>query len=122
LKPGAPVVRLKRLRLLGERVALYERIVLPGGLFPSFADRMPVDVPNELYRYYEERYGVTVARAVEKLKAVAARADEAKALGLESGAPLLEIDRLAYTVDGRAVEWRRSRCDTARHHYRSEIV
>jgi len=122
LKPGAPVVRLKRLRLLGERVALHERIVLPGALFANFADRMPVDVPNELYRYYEERYGVTVARAVEKLKAVAARADEAKALGLKSGAPLLEIDRLAYTVDGRVVEWRRSRCDTARHHYLSEIV
>jgi GntR family transcriptional regulator len=122
LRPGASVVRLKRLRLLGERVALHERIVLPGALFANFTDRMPVDVPNELYRYYEERYGVTVARAVEKLKAVAARPDEAKALGLKSGAPLLEIDRLAYTVDGRAVEWRLSRCDTAGHHYISEIV
>lgn len=122
LKTGALVVRLKRLRLLGKRVALQERITLPGALFANFTDRLPVDVPNELYRYYEERYGVTVARAVEKLKAVPARADEAKALGLKSGAPLLEIDRLAYTVDGRAVEWRRSRCDTARHHYLSEIV
>jgi len=122
VKIGAPVVRLKRLRLLGERVALHERIVLPGALFPSFADRMPVDVPNELYRYYEERYGVTVARAVEKLKAVAARADEAKPLGLKAGAPLLEIDRLAYTVDGRVVEWRLSRCNTEGHHYISEIV
>jgi GntR family transcriptional regulator len=63
-----------------------------------------------------------VARAVEKLKAVAARADEARALGLKSGAPLLEVDRLAYTVDERAVEWRRSRCDTTGHHYISEIV
>ena len=122
LKPGVSVVRLKRLRLLGARVALHERIVLPGALFPTFADRMPVDVPNELYRYYEERYGVTVARAVEKLKAVPASVDEARVLGLKSGAPLLEIDRLAYTVDGRAVEWRLSRCDTARHHYISEIV
>lgn len=122
LKPGSPVARIKRLRLLGERVAIHERITLPAALFPNFTDRMPVDVPNELYRYYEDRYGVTVARAVEKLKAVAARADEARALALESGAPLLEIDRVAYTVDGRAVEWRRSRCDTAGHHYISEIV
>jgi GntR family transcriptional regulator len=122
LKPGSPVVRIKRLRLLGARVAIHERITLPGALFPNFTDRMPVDVPNELYRYYEERYGVTVARAVEKLKAVAARADEARALGLKSGAPLLEVDRLAYTVDERAVEWRRSRCDTTGHHYISEIV
>jgi GntR family transcriptional regulator len=122
LRSGGTVIRLKRLRQLGERVAIHERIVLPGALFPGFTDRMPVDVPNELYRYYEERYGVTVARAAERLKAVAARPDEARALGLKSGAPLLEIDRLAYTVDGRAVEWRLSRCDTAGHHYISEIV
>ncbi len=122
LKPGTTVIRLKRLRLLGERVALHERIVLPGALFTAFADRMMADVPNELYRYYEQGYGVTVARAVEKLKAVAARPDEAKALDLKPGAPLLEIDRVAYTVDGRAVEWRLSRCNTARHHYISEIV
>ncbi len=122
LRTGSLVIRLKRLRLLGQRVAIHERIVLPAALFPGFTDRLSVDVPNELYRYYEERYGVTVARAVEKLKAVAARPDEAKPLGLKNGAPLLEIDRLAYTVDGRAVEWRRSRCDTAGHHYISEIV
>lgn len=119
---GAPVLRLVRLRALADQVAIFERIVLPGALFPGFADRLPVDVPNELYRYYEESYGVTVARAVEKLKAVTARAEEARSLGLRAGAPLLEIDRVAYTVDGRAVEWRLSRCDTARHHYLSEIV
>jgi GntR family transcriptional regulator len=122
LKRGTAVFRLVRLRALGDQVAIFERIVLPGALFPGFADRLPVDVPNELYRYYEENYGVTVARAVENLKAVPARTEEARPLGLKAGAPLLEIDRVAYTVDGRAVEWRRSRCDTARHHYISEIV
>ena len=119
---GAAVVRLVRVRALGDNVAIYERIVLPAALFPRFADRMPVDVPNELYRYYEETYGVTVARAVEKLKAVKARPEEARPLGLRAGAPLLEVDRVAYTVDGRAVEWRLSRCDTRHHHYLSEIV
>ncbi len=122
LRRNAAVVRIVRLRLLAERTAIHERIVLPAALFPRFAQRMPVDVPNELYRYYEDVYGVTVARAAEKLKAVAATAEEAKALGLRKGAPLLEIDRIAYAIDGRAVEWRLSRCDTARHHYLSEIV
>ena len=79
-------------------------------------------LPNELYRYYEEHYGVTVARAVEKLKAIAARKEEARWLDLKPGAPLLEIDRVAYGLDGRAVEWRVSRCHTAQHHYLSEIV
>ena len=80
------------------------------------------ELPNEVYRYYEEVYGVTVARAAERLKAVAATAEDARWLGLRPGAPLLEIDRIAYGLDDRPVELRASRCDTARHHYVSEIV
>lgn len=121
LNPGTPVVRLKRVRLLGGEAAIFERIVLPASRFPNFVRRLPADVPNEVYRYYEDVYGITVARAVEKLKATGATAEEAKALGLSRGAPLLEIDRIAYALDGRPVEWRLSRCSTARHHYLSEI-
>jgi GntR family transcriptional regulator len=122
VKPGSAVVRLKRLRLLDGRAAIFERIVLPAAIFPRFVARMPVDVPNELYRYYEDVYGVTVARASERLKAVTATAEEAKGLKLGKTAPLLEIDRIAYALGGRAVEWRLSRCDTQYHHYLSEIV
>ena len=121
LRAGAAVTRLKRLRLLGARVAIVERIAVPRALFPGL-DEDPSALPNELYRHYETVYGVTVARAVERLKAVAATASEARALGLAATAPLLEIDRIAYALDGRAVEWRRSRCDTRGHHYLSEIV
>jgi GntR family transcriptional regulator len=122
LRAGAPVTRLKRLRLLGGRVAIVERISVPRALFPGLGEGTRASLPNELYRHYETVYGVTVARAVERLKAVAATPAEAQALGLAAGAPLLEIDRIAYALDGRAVEWRRSRCDTSAHHYLSEIV
>ena len=122
VKAGSPVIRLNRLRQLGGRTAIVERIVLPGGMFPGLVERMGDELPNEVYRYYEEVYGVTVARAVERLKAVAATAEEARWLGLRPGAPLLEIDRIGYGLDDRPVELRVSRCDTARHHYVSEIV
>ncbi len=122
LKPGTRVIRLKRVRLLDGQPAIFERIALPAARFPNFVRRLPTDVPNEVYRYYEDVYGVTVARAVEKLKAVAATAEEARAIGLKKDAPLLEIDRIAYALDGSAVEWRLSRCSTAHHHYLSEIV
>lgn len=122
LRANAAVTRLKRLRMLGGRVAIVESITLPGALFPRFAERLADELPNELYRFYEEKYGVTVARAVERLKAVVASAEEAKWLGLRAGAPLLEIDRVAHGLDSRAVELRLSRCDTAHHHYLSEIV
>ena len=48
-------------------------------------------------------------------------ADYARALGVAKGTPLLEIDRVALSLDGTPVEWRLSRCNTARHHYLSEI-
>jgi GntR family transcriptional regulator len=122
IKTGAAVIRLKRLRQLGGRDAIVECIALPGSLFPGLVERMGDELPNEVYLYYEQVYGVTVTRAVEKLKAVAASTDEARWLGLKPGAPLLEVDRIGYGLDGRPVELRISRCDTARHHYLSEIV
>jgi GntR family transcriptional regulator len=119
LRANASVIRIRRLRLLAERTAIVENIVLPAALFPGIERDT---LPNELYRYYEQRHGVAVARAVEQLRAVAARPDEAKFLGLKPGAPLLEIDRLAHALDGRPVEWRISRCDTRDHHYVSELT
>jgi len=122
IKAGAAVIRLKRLRQLGGRDAIVEQIVLPGALFPGLVERMGAELPNEVYRFYEQVYGITVARAVEKLKAVAATPEEARWLKLRAGAPLLEIDRVGYGLDGKPVELRISHCDTARHHYVSEIV
>jgi GntR family transcriptional regulator len=121
IRLGAGIFRIRRLRLLGDRVAIVESIVLPATLFPGL-ERRDGALPNELYRFYEQAYGVAVARAVEWLKAVAARPDEARFLGLKPGAPLLEIDRLAHALDGRAVEWRVSRCDTRDYHYLSELT
>lgn len=122
LARGAGVIRIRRVRTLGKRPAIMERISLPAALFPAMGRSLPDDLPNELYHHYETVHGVTVARAIERLKAVAADAEDARQLGLKAGVPLLEIDRVAHALDGRAVEWRRSRCDTTRHHYLSEIV
>jgi GntR family transcriptional regulator len=122
LTRGAGVIRIRRVRTLGQLPAIVERIALPAALFPAMSRALPATLPNELYHHYESVHDVTVVRAVERVKAVAASAEEARHLGLKPGAPLLEIDRVARALDGRAVEWRRSRCDTARHHYLSEIV
>lgn len=121
VRRGQRVVRVHRLRPLGGQTVIVERITLPAARFPGFAKLALAEIPNELYRFYEIRFGVTVAHATERLKAVAAGAAEAKALGLAPGAPLLEIDRVARDLDGKPVEWRRSRCSTARHHYLSEL-
>ena len=116
---GTPVIRIHRVRLLDRRPAITETIALPQKLFPDLADLG--DVPNTLYDLYERRYGITVARAVERLAAVAADDRDAKLLEIAPATPLLEIDRTALALDGAVVEWRVSHCLSTTHHYRVEL-
>jgi GntR family transcriptional regulator len=116
---GAPVAAIERVRLLEDCPRVHEWIVVPGSLFPGLASR--ADLPNNLYELYASAYGVTIARATERLKAVAAGPRQAELLETERGHPLLAIDRLAFAVDGTPAEWRLSLCRTDAFHYASEL-
>jgi len=116
--PAEETLRIRRVRSMAGERAIVETIVLPAALFPGLADAA---VPNNLYGLFSTRYGVTVAHAQERLKAVAASAADARALGIRAGTPLLAIDRLAEAIDGRIVEWRYSLCRTERFHYLSDL-
>lgn len=119
LAANARVVHIERLRSLAGKVCIVERITLPRALFPGIEKR---DLPNNLYELYRSDFRVTVVRASEKLKAVAATRREAKHLGVKAGAPLLAIDRTAFALDGRPVEWRVSLCRTDKTHYLSDLT
>jgi GntR family transcriptional regulator len=119
LQAGARVGMLERLRLIGGVPVIFESIVVPEAVFPDFAAAFEEDHPNELYPFYETRYGIRVIRAVERLSAVPATAGVAKGLNLAQGAPLLEIDRVALAYGDKPVEWRRSLCNTKDYKYLS---
>ena len=118
LEPGAKVVRFTRVRSFQNVPSIVEGIALPQELFPDFG--IELQPPNNLFRFYQSIYGVTVAKARELITAVSATRKEAGLLGIKAGAPLLQIDRTSMTIDGRPVEWRVSRCNTSSHHYVSE--
>jgi GntR family transcriptional regulator len=118
LKSRSPVLRLDRIRSIGGEPCILERIHLPAALFPGLEKR---ELPNNLYELYAAGYGVTIGRASEQLKAVAASATESAALNVPVGSPLLRIDRLAYALDGRRVERRISLCRTETLHYWSDL-
>ncbi|HVL73275.1 MAG TPA: GntR family transcriptional regulator [Beijerinckiaceae bacterium] len=113
-----PAIAIERVRSLQGIDCIAERIVLPARLFPGLEGR---DLPNNLYQLFAAEYGVTIARASERLKAVAAGPREAERLGVAAGTPLLSIDRVAFQLDDRPTEWRVSLCRTDRFHYRSEL-
>ncbi len=118
LDPGEEVVRFRRVRFFNSIPTIMENITLPLEHFPGFGT--DVEPPNNLFRFYQSNYGITVSKAEETLRAVGASAEEAKFLGIDKGAPLLEIDRVAKMLDGRPVEMRVSHCETSNYRYVAE--
>ena len=109
LAPTDYVIEIARVRLVDQAPAILETIVVPENRFPGL-DKRPI--PNTIYALYQSEYGINVLSAEEELRAVAAANDDARTLGLAPGTPLLEIGRTAFDIDGKPIEWRRSRCDT----------
>ena len=115
---GEGLVAIERVRFVGGIAAIVERIVVAEALYPGLAERL---LPNNLYELYAAEFGVTIAAATERVKAVAAGAREVERLGLAPGTPLLAIDRIATAIDGRIAEWRVSVCQTDELHYLCEL-
>jgi GntR family transcriptional regulator len=119
LAEQSDVWRIARVRDLGGVPAIAETISLSAARFAGF-DALPA-IPNNIYRLYSEKWGITIARAREKLKAVAASRADAEALGCAEDTPLLRISRVAFDLEGNPVELRVSRCLTENMHYLSEL-
>jgi GntR family transcriptional regulator len=119
LGPTGTVIRIARVRTLLGRPAIVETITLPELRFARF-DALP-EVPNNVYRLYSERWGITIGHANEQLKAIGASPADAALLGCAAGTPLLEINRTAFDLEERPVEHRLSRCLTKALHYSSDL-
>lgn len=116
LPTDAKVARIRRVRSIDQVPMIVETLSLPDLLFPKVTES---PVPNSLYAFYATQYGITIAHAREKLKAVNLSAEDAEILRKPTGHPALLIYRLAFSLDLRAVEWRVSLCLTDEAHYLS---
>ena len=122
IDPGTDIIEINRIRHINNQPTLVETIFLPSSRFQNL-DKIKCDeIPNNLYEYYEHTYGITIYRAEEQLRAVTATKRESKILGVEAKAPLLAIERIAYSLDGTPIELRISRCDTRNHFYQTTVV
>jgi len=75
------------------------------------------DVPNTIYNYYEQKFGVPVISKRDRLRAASATQVEARYLHVDVGTPLLEIECIAYSHRQQPIEQRISRCLTDEHNY-----
>jgi GntR family transcriptional regulator len=104
LANGDPVYEVRRVRLGDGRPIGLERSVFPAALFPGLLGGR---LDGSLYELLEGRYGQRPCRARESLEPVVAGAREAEALQVREGAPLMLVERCAYTQAGRPVEFAR---------------
>jgi GntR family transcriptional regulator len=121
LKAGASTIEVKRLLSFSGRPVIYDHIIVPAAPFKGLNGAKVEESHGSMYSMYETQFGIRMVRAEERLKAVAAEAEVAKALGLKQGFPLLSIERVSYTYGDRPMEWRLGLCVTDDHHYLSEL-
>jgi GntR family transcriptional regulator len=122
VRSGAALIHVRRVLLLGGLARVLDDIWLPAGPFRKLsADRL-AQYKGPLYGLFESEFGVRMIRAEERLRAVAAAADEAEALQVPVGSPLLRVDRVSYTYGDRAIEFRRGRCVTNDFYYWNRLA
>jgi GntR family transcriptional regulator len=119
---GGSAFLIRRTLTLDVRVAIYEEIRLPAASFKGLTVETIDSFHCMLYSMYETGFNLRILYVEEQIKALPAEAEVAEHLGIEAGAPVMVIDRVAYTYADKAVELRRSYCNTTEHHYRNRIV
>ena len=121
LKPGASVMSFKRVMSFGGRPMILDEIVFEANQFPGLTLAELEEFSGSVYSFYETVFGVRMIRAEERLRAVAADGVAATHLRVAKGAPLLCVDRIAFTYGDKPVEWRRGLCVTDGFSYFNEL-
>ncbi|MBI3369451.1 MAG: GntR family transcriptional regulator [Burkholderiales bacterium] len=121
LRSGDAVVQLRRLLLARGKPVVLDEIWLPGTLFKGLSVERLAEHRGPMYGLFESEFGVSMIRAEEKLRSVAADSATAELLAVPRGSPLLSVERLAYTYGDQPVELRRGLYNTEQHFYRNEL-
>jgi GntR family transcriptional regulator len=121
LRTGETIVTIRRLLSFGDVPTVLDDIWLPGTLFKGLTAELLSRYRGPMYALFESEFGVSMVRAEEKIRAVAASSDVATALNIAQGAPLLQVDRVSYSYTDRPVEFRRGVYMTDHYHYRNSL-
>jgi len=122
LEVGAPVMVVRRVLSFDVKPVVADEIYLPADLFGDLNLEVLQSHEGSLYSLFEERYGVRMIRAEERIRAVSADRMSSELLGVDEGSPLLSVERVAYTYGNKPVEWRRGLYSTREHHYLNELA
>lgn len=115
------VLYIRRLLAFDEQPVVLDDIWLAGDEFRRLTAQRLEHHSSQLYSVFETELGTKMLRARERIRAVTAGPDEAALLAVSTAEPLLLVERVTSTFNGREVELRRGLCCTDRHHYANEL-
>ncbi len=121
LRAGDALVQVRRVLSFDGAPTILEDIWLPGAPFKGLSAERLDAWRGPTYAMFENEFGVRMVRAQEKIRAVAADAQQATLLQVKPGSPLLSVERVAFTYNDLPMELRRAFYCTSTHHYRNEL-
>ena len=104
LRPGAQVVRLRRLAHVRDEPAAILDARLPAARFRRLTSIQGFDAGRSLYATLEAEFATRVGGARSTLEVVRCDEDEAELLGVGEGTPALLVRSVTKDGDGRPVE------------------
>jgi GntR family transcriptional regulator len=121
LRAGDSVMVMRRVLEYTGMPSVLDEISLPAAQFKTLTKEKAEAFQGSMYGFFETEFGVRMLRATEQVKAVAADPTTAEILKVGIGAPLLSVERVAYTYADKPVEHRRGLCTTRNHFYFNEL-
>ena len=117
VRSGEPAIQIENRLTLQGRPVLHDRLTLPAALFKGLTEKRLRERPSTIYHLYQTEFGITVVRALERVRALAADRSTARVLGVAPGAAVLQVRRTALTFNDKPVEYRVSTLHSAQHEY-----
>ncbi|RKF40814.1 GntR family transcriptional regulator [Paraburkholderia fungorum] len=122
ISEGAPVFQFTNQLALHGVVVIVENIVVPQARFPDLTEAALRNRPNTLYNFYQDAFGINVVSTDERVRVGQASELESGLLELASGAPVLEVERIAYSYNEQPVEYRLTHVNTQEYDYVSSYA
>lgn len=121
LRTGDAVLQVRRVLSFGGIPTILEDLWLPATPFKGLTAERLAGYQGPMYALFETEFGVRMVRADEKIRAVLPDASQSQLLKVAPSAPLLSVERVAYTYNDTPMELRRGFYCTEHHHYRNAL-
>ncbi|OYY15065.1 MULTISPECIES: GntR family transcriptional regulator [unclassified Polynucleobacter] len=122
VKEGAPVWRIVTRLYLEDECVIIDHITLDKKRFKNLTRSDFDRREGSIYQLYQVRYGQSVVKTNERLRAGLAGKQMSAWLKLKPESPVLHIRRVALDIQDEPIEWRISTLNTSHHEYFNELI